>query len=192
MNIDAQRGRIGRAIAGNSTVFLGVSVKHRLKIGNLPSYRHAGDHKLLAPAQVGLNEDANAKGPLGHCKQAQGGADTRFEVERAHTRYPTTLPSATSAPFALLLLRPLQGLFTMRSHAGMLTKGYLGSWNEPRRGHNITPRPITFYELDNIPLRVAKENEPTTGDVCSLTSVIKDGRRIRRSGAIRSGYLWKF
>ena len=25
--------------------------------------------------------------------------------------------------------------------------------------------PITFYELDNIPLRVAKENEPTTGDV---------------------------
>ena len=25
--------------------------------------------------------------------------------------------------------------------------------------------PITFYELDNIPFRVAKENEPTTGDV---------------------------
>ena len=25
--------------------------------------------------------------------------------------------------------------------------------------------PITFYKLDNIPLRVAKENDPTTGDV---------------------------
>jgi hypothetical protein len=165
MNIDAQRGaHRSRNNHENSTVFLGVSVKHRLKIGNLPSYRHAGDHKLLAPAQVGLNEDANAKGPLGHCKQAQGGADTRFEIESAHTRSPTTLPSATSPPFALLLLRPLQGLFTMRSHAGMLAKGYLGSWNEPRR-HNITPRPITFYELENIPFRVAKENEPTTGDV---------------------------
>ena len=34
-----------------------------------------------------------------------------------------------------------------------------------RAAHNITPRPITFYELENIPFRVAKENEPTTGDV---------------------------
>src|SRR4029077_13484948 len=90
MNIDAQRGaHRSRNSHENSTVFLGVSVKHRLKIGNLPSYRHAGDHKLLAPAQVRLNEHANAKGPLGHCKQARGGADTRFEVESAHTRSPT-------------------------------------------------------------------------------------------------------
>ena len=57
----------------------------RKQVGDLPPDGHAGDAELWTPAEVGLNQDAHRVVRPAGPDPARGGADSRLELEGAHS-----------------------------------------------------------------------------------------------------------
>lgn len=76
-----------------------------------------------------------------------------------------------------------------------MTAGAMLPNDRPRSGDDVATGdsgplvPITFYKLDNIPFRVAKENDPTPGMNRSLTQC--NGRGLKSDSRNSKKWDWR-
>ena len=81
---DDDDGSVPSSPGGGRTGFRSRRVLGK-QVGNLPPYGHPGDAELRAPAEVGLHEDAHRVVRPAGPDPARGGADSRLELEGAHS-----------------------------------------------------------------------------------------------------------